>query len=102
MQPEFVDVHPEDETDVIVRTAKDQTMPSHAQPQQQGHGSGGYRMDQRDLLKWILAAATLGTASIITWLVLQAFDLKSGVSILNLKVDLMMEKMRIEQPKAAK
>ena len=97
MQPEFNDVNPEDETDVIVRTGKEKKV-SH----QDGSGSGGYRMDQKDLLRWVLATATIGTLSIITWLVLQAFDLKSGVSILNLKVDLMMEKLRIEQPKAAK
>ena len=98
MQPEFENVRPEDETDIIIRKPRE----GQVAQTEQGHGSGGYRMDQRDLLKWILATATIGTVSIITWLVLQAFALQSGVAIPNLKFDLMMQKFGVEQPKASK
>ena len=99
IEPEFTNVDPESETDVIIRNRREEQMD---QPAEHGHGSGGYRMDQRDLLKWVLTTATIGTIGIITWLVLQAFALQSGVAMLNLKVDMVMERMHIEQPKAAK
>lgn len=96
------DVDPRAETEALERVRKDERVSET----QVGHGSGGYRQDQlnlaRTILRGIAGVATAGLIAVLTWLVVQAFVTQGGMALLNLKVDLMMEKLHVEQPKAAK
>jgi hypothetical protein len=88
-------VDPRADTDIIIRK---HDMNEHLH----GHGSGGYRTDQRVLLRSLLSAIATALVAVLCWLVVNMFNVQSAMALMNLKFDLMMDKLHVEQPKSAK
>jgi hypothetical protein len=81
MQPEFINVSPEAETEIIIRRRADIVAET-----QQEHGSGGYSRDQKRALWWIvgiisaaLVSATVRHEVMLSLVVQSQSDTKEAV-----------------------